>query len=135
MFIAPLMNLHLLGEAQNLRPYSSVNQAIHTVSTIAKCSLSIGSPFSSFPCSWGMVFKVKAMVEITMKRVDMVYGGKAMSMSSEVKIGILVFQLQKDLVILLHMLRRIFHFRIVQQIGNGSGKLKKGVVKLMPIKV
>ena len=43
MFIAPLKNFHLFGDAAKRSTYSSVNHVIHTASTIARFGLSLVS--------------------------------------------------------------------------------------------
>lgn len=65
----PLKNFHLSGEALNLSMYSRVNHEMHTASTIASCGLS-WTPFSSFTCILGMVLRVSAIVESTIKSID-----------------------------------------------------------------
>lgn len=66
----PLKNFHLSGEALNLNKYSRVNHEMHTASTIASCGLSWKFPFSSFTCILGMVLRVNAIVESTIKSID-----------------------------------------------------------------
>lgn len=65
IFKGPLKNFHLFGEAQNRPRYSSVNQHIHTASMISRSS---DTPLSSVRL--GMVFKVSATVDRTMKSTD-----------------------------------------------------------------
>lgn len=72
MFRGPLKNFHLLGEDRKRSRYSMVNQAMHTASTCASCGLSVGWPNSSVSCSSGRVFRDKAMVDSTMKRMEMI---------------------------------------------------------------
>lgn len=48
-----------------------VNQAMHTASMWASCGLSVDWPYSSVSCSSGRVFSDKAMVDSTMKRMEM----------------------------------------------------------------
>lgn len=69
MLSPPLKNFHLSGDAQNRNKYSSVNQDIQTASTIARSGLSCGVPLWKC-CNDGIVFSVKAIVDRTMKSID-----------------------------------------------------------------
>ena len=62
----PLKNCHLLGEVANRRRYSKVNQVMHTTSTKANFSLSVGLPSLSWPWNSGSVFNVKPIVDMMM---------------------------------------------------------------------
>lgn len=70
-FRGPLKNFHLFGEERKRSRYSMVNQAMHTASTWASWGLSVDWPNSSVSCSSGSVFRDKAMVESTIKRIEM----------------------------------------------------------------
>lgn len=69
-FRPPLKNFHLSGEAPNRNTYSSVNHDIHTASIIAKSGLSICAPLASVCWKCGTVANVKAIVDRTMKSID-----------------------------------------------------------------
>lgn len=75
-FNPPLKNFHLSGDAPNRNKYSSVNHDIQTASTIASsglscCVLPLCVPLRLCSgCSAGIVFNVKAIVDKTMKRID-----------------------------------------------------------------
>lgn len=71
IFNPPLKNFHLLGDALNRKMYSRENQVIQTASTIANCGLSWKLSFSSFTCMLGMVLSVRAMVDSTMNKIEM----------------------------------------------------------------
>lgn len=69
MLSPPLKNFHLSGDAQKRSRYSSVNHDIQTASTIAKSGLSCGVPLWKC-CNDGIVFSVRAIVDRTMKSID-----------------------------------------------------------------
>lgn len=72
MFRPPLKNFHLLGDALKRSTYSSENHVMHTASTMASWGLSWKLPFSSFTCMLGIVFRVSAIVDRTMNRIEMI---------------------------------------------------------------
>ena len=78
-FRPPLKNSHLFGEEAKRSKYSAVNHVMHTVSTRANLALSLGTLsacalslelVADFSCSAGRVFRVRAMVDRTMKRME-----------------------------------------------------------------
>ena len=71
MFIPPFTNCHLEGLVANLSMYSRVNQVMQTASTIASFGLSICLPSSSQLEILGIVLRVKATVERTIKLMEM----------------------------------------------------------------
>jgi len=73
IFSPPLKNFHLSGDALKRNMYSNVNHVIQTASTIARSGLSpAATPLWLWSFGWkdGMVFNVKAIVDRTMKRID-----------------------------------------------------------------
>ena len=71
MFIPPFTNCHLEGLVANLSMYSRVNQVMQTASTIASLGLSICLPSSSQLEILGIVLRVKATVDRTIKLMEM----------------------------------------------------------------
>ena len=71
MFIPPFTNCHFEGLVANLSMYSSVNQVMQTASTMASLGLSICLPSESLTAILGIVLRVKATVDRTIKLMEM----------------------------------------------------------------